>query len=221
MAVRSGLFLPIIDELADPVVLGRLSAEAEEVGRPRQSREGGRDARFAEQWPAGARVCLGSDQFGNEFSLTGEELDDRKRARMLDESLEILTSAWSGEPVHHHGEHLRRAARFQGFMPDNLEHSDQPAEIVAALTDLHRKAGKDVGGLYDVVAALPARTDPRPYLEVGATWWLVEFEWDSVTVDQVRGVIRDGPAGARSPAAPEASTRLWPSTGVRRWQSDT
>jgi alkanesulfonate monooxygenase SsuD/methylene tetrahydromethanopterin reductase-like flavin-dependent oxidoreductase (luciferase family) len=40
-------------------------------------------------------VGLGSDQFGSEFSITGEELDGRRRARMLDESLDILTAAWS------------------------------------------------------------------------------------------------------------------------------
>jgi alkanesulfonate monooxygenase SsuD/methylene tetrahydromethanopterin reductase-like flavin-dependent oxidoreductase (luciferase family) len=50
-------------------------------------------------------VGLGSDRFGGEFSMTGEELDDRRRARMLDESLEIVVAAWSGEPVHHRGEH--------------------------------------------------------------------------------------------------------------------
>jgi alkanesulfonate monooxygenase SsuD/methylene tetrahydromethanopterin reductase-like flavin-dependent oxidoreductase (luciferase family) len=50
-------------------------------------------------------VGLGSDRFGGEFSITGEELDDRRRARMLDESLEIVVAAWSGEPVHHRGEH--------------------------------------------------------------------------------------------------------------------
>src|SRR5919198_2152054 len=50
-------------------------------------------------------VGLGSDRFGSEYSITGEELDERRRARMLDESLEILTAAWSGEPVHHGGEH--------------------------------------------------------------------------------------------------------------------
>jgi hypothetical protein len=33
-----------------------------------------------------------------------------------------------------------------------------------------------------------------PYAAVGATWWLVEFPWDAASVDQVRGVIRDGPA---------------------------
>jgi alkanesulfonate monooxygenase SsuD/methylene tetrahydromethanopterin reductase-like flavin-dependent oxidoreductase (luciferase family) len=50
-------------------------------------------------------VGLGSDRWGSEYSITGEELDDRRRAEMLDEALEILTAAWSGEPVHHRGEH--------------------------------------------------------------------------------------------------------------------
>jgi alkanesulfonate monooxygenase SsuD/methylene tetrahydromethanopterin reductase-like flavin-dependent oxidoreductase (luciferase family) len=50
-------------------------------------------------------VGLGSDQFGAEWSTTGEELDDRTRARMLDESLEILQAAWSGELVEHRGDH--------------------------------------------------------------------------------------------------------------------
>jgi len=50
-------------------------------------------------------VGLGSDRFGSEFTITGEELDDGRRARMLDESLEILAAAWSGEPVHHRAEH--------------------------------------------------------------------------------------------------------------------
>ena len=50
-------------------------------------------------------VGLGSDEFASEYSMTGEELDARRRASMLDESLEILAAAWSGEPVHHRGEH--------------------------------------------------------------------------------------------------------------------
>src|SRR5919201_328046 len=50
-------------------------------------------------------VGLGSDRFGGEFSITGEEVADKRRARMLDEALPILTAAWSGEPVHHRGEH--------------------------------------------------------------------------------------------------------------------
>jgi alkanesulfonate monooxygenase SsuD/methylene tetrahydromethanopterin reductase-like flavin-dependent oxidoreductase (luciferase family) len=271
--MRSGLFVPIFDELADPAVVARLSAEAE---------EGGWDGFFvwdhvrwrepvvdvADPWIALAAVAtatqrirlgpmvtplarrrpvkvaretatldrltggrltlgvgLGADQFGRELSITGEELDDRRRARMLDESLRILATAWSGEPVHHRGEHyivdgmrflprpvqrpgvpvwvagsygragpLRRAARHAGFFPINLEHPDQLAEIVGDLTTLRRETGKDAAEPYDIVAALLPDVDPAPYAAAGATWWLVEFPWDAVSVDQVRGVIRDGPA---------------------------
>src|SRR4051812_6342933 len=50
-------------------------------------------------------VGLGSDSFASEYSITGEELDERRRAGMLDESLEILAAAWSGEEVRHRGRH--------------------------------------------------------------------------------------------------------------------
>jgi alkanesulfonate monooxygenase SsuD/methylene tetrahydromethanopterin reductase-like flavin-dependent oxidoreductase (luciferase family) len=52
-------------------------------------------------------VGLGSDEFASDYSVTGEELDPRRRAAMLDEALEILPSAWSREPVNHRGEHFR------------------------------------------------------------------------------------------------------------------
>jgi alkanesulfonate monooxygenase SsuD/methylene tetrahydromethanopterin reductase-like flavin-dependent oxidoreductase (luciferase family) len=50
-------------------------------------------------------VGLGSDRFGGGLSATGEQLDDRRRGQMLDEALQIVTAAWSGHSVHHHGEH--------------------------------------------------------------------------------------------------------------------
>jgi alkanesulfonate monooxygenase SsuD/methylene tetrahydromethanopterin reductase-like flavin-dependent oxidoreductase (luciferase family) len=170
-------------------------------------------------------VGLGSERSGNELSITGEELDDRRRASMLDESLEILTAAWTGEPVHHRGEHytvdgmrflptpvqrpgvpvwvggypgkagpLRRAARYQGFFPVDLEGPDRLAEIVADLASLRKEIGTDLVEPYDIVAALPPGTDPAPFASAGATWWMVEFPWEGVSVDQVRSVIRDGPA---------------------------
>ena len=144
----------------------------------------------------------------------------------LDEALEILTAAWSGEPVHYHGIHytiddmqflprpvqrpgvpvwiagfpgntrpMRRAARYDGFFPVNLEHPDQLAEIVAELTALRSDAGRAVAEPYDVVAALPPGSDPAPYAAAGATWWVVDFPGEAASVDQVRGVIRDGPFG--------------------------
>jgi alkanesulfonate monooxygenase SsuD/methylene tetrahydromethanopterin reductase-like flavin-dependent oxidoreductase (luciferase family) len=271
--MRSGLFMPLFDALADPAVVARLSAEAEEAGwhgvfvwdnlryqepvvdvadpwitltavatATERIRIGPMVTPLARRRPvkvaretatldrlSGGRltlgVGLGSDRFASEYSITGEELDDRRRASMLDESLEILAAAWAGEAVHHRGEHytvdgmrflprpvqrpgvpvwvagyygkarpMRRAARHQGFFPIELDHPEQLAEIVADLAALRREAGRDSTEPYDVVVALPPGSDPAPYVAAGATWWLVEFPWDAVSVDQVRAVIRDGPA---------------------------
>jgi alkanesulfonate monooxygenase SsuD/methylene tetrahydromethanopterin reductase-like flavin-dependent oxidoreductase (luciferase family) len=271
--IRSGLFVPLFDALADPAVVARLSAEAEEAGwhgvfvwdnlryqepvvdvadpwitltavatATERIRLGPMVTPLARRRPvkvaretatldrlSGGRltlgVGLGSDRFASEYSITGEELDDRRRASMLDESLEILAAAWAGEAVHHRGEHytvdgmrflprpvqrpgvpvwvagyygkprpMRRAARHQGFFPIELDHPEQLAEIVADLAALRREAGRDSTEPYDVVVALPPGSDPAPYAAAGATWWLVEFPWDAVSVDQVRAVIRDRPA---------------------------
>src|SRR4029450_4740788 len=149
--MRSGLFVPIFDALADPALVARLSAEAEEAGwdgvflwdhvrwrepvlevadawitlaavatATRAIRLGPMVTPLARRRPvkvaretatldrlSGGRltlgVGLGSDRSGNELSITGEELDDRRRAGMLDEALEILTAAWAGEPVDRSG----------------------------------------------------------------------------------------------------------------------
>ena len=273
MPIRSGLFLPIFDELADPAIIARLSAEAEEAGwhgvfvwdhvRWQQPVLAVADPWItlaatataterirlgADDHPTGCRrqvkvaretatldllsggrltlgVGLGSDQFGSEFAITGEELDERRRARMLDESLDILMAAWSGEPVHYRGEHytvggmrflprpgqrpgvpvwvagfygkpgpLRRAARYQGFIPVNLEHPDQLAQIVADLAALRRAAGTAGPHRYNIVAALPPGSDPAPYAAAGATWWLVEFPAQATTAELIRAVIHGGPA---------------------------
>jgi alkanesulfonate monooxygenase SsuD/methylene tetrahydromethanopterin reductase-like flavin-dependent oxidoreductase (luciferase family) len=166
-------------------------------------------------------VGLGSDRFGAELSRTGEQLDDRVRGQMLDEALEVLTAAWSGEPVHHRGEHytvdgvqflprpvqrpgvpvwvagfpgkvrpLRRAARHDGFFPVNLDRPDQLAEVVAAIAALRQPPTAP----YDVAVGLPPGADPAPWAEAGATWWLTEFPPEAVSLDLVRGVLRDGPA---------------------------
>jgi alkanesulfonate monooxygenase SsuD/methylene tetrahydromethanopterin reductase-like flavin-dependent oxidoreductase (luciferase family) len=166
-------------------------------------------------------VGLGSDQFGGELSKTGEEIDDRLRGQMLDESLDVLTAAWSGRPVRHRGAHytvdgieflprpvqrpgvpvwaagfpgsvrpLRRAARCQGFFPVNLGHPDQLAGAAAAIAGLRPRSAAPC----DIAVGLPPGTDPAPYAEAGATWWLPEFDPATVSLDQVRGVLRDGPA---------------------------
>jgi alkanesulfonate monooxygenase SsuD/methylene tetrahydromethanopterin reductase-like flavin-dependent oxidoreductase (luciferase family) len=271
--MRSGLFMPLFDPLADPALVARLSAEADEAGwhgvfvwdnirfqdpvvevadpwitlaamaaaterirlgpmvtplARRRPVKVAQETATLDRLSAGRLtlgVGLGSDGFAGEYSKTGEELDDRRRASMLDESLEILGAAWSGEPVHHRGEHytvdgmrflprpvqrpgvpvwvagyygkpkpMRRAARYQGFFPLGVERPEQLAEIVDDVAAVRKEAGRDPAEPYDVVVALEPGEDPAPYAAAGATWWLVAFPWDALSVDEVRAVIRDGPA---------------------------
>jgi alkanesulfonate monooxygenase SsuD/methylene tetrahydromethanopterin reductase-like flavin-dependent oxidoreductase (luciferase family) len=270
--MRLGLYIPPFDELADPALVARLCAEAEEAGwdgafvwdqlRWREPVAAVADPQITLAAIAGATerirlgpmvtplarrrpakvaretatldrlsdgrltlgVGLGSDAFAGEYSITGEELDDRKRAGMLDEALGILQAAWTGEPVRHRGEHytidamrflprpvqrpgvpiwvagfygksrpLRRAIRYQGFFPVGIEHPDQLAEVSAELRRLGRETSDDAGKPFDIAVELDPGSDPAPYAAAGATWGLVAFPWNPVSVDQVRGVIREGP----------------------------
>jgi alkanesulfonate monooxygenase SsuD/methylene tetrahydromethanopterin reductase-like flavin-dependent oxidoreductase (luciferase family) len=266
--MRSGLWFPLFDELAEPAAIARLAVEAEEAGwhgvfvwdhlrwrepirevadpwitltaiatatekvklglmvTPLARR---RPAKVAKETATLDRlsqgrlvlgVGLGGDRFAREFSKTGEQLDDRLRGEMLDEALEILTGAWSGEPVNHRGKHyliddvrflprpvqepgipvwvaayagnmkpLRRAARYDGFFPVGLENVDQFAHAVATVRDL--RGGKTAP--YDIAVELPPGTDVAPYVEAGATWWMTGLE-PGTSLDEVRGVIREGPA---------------------------
>ncbi|MGH9230416.1 MAG: LLM class flavin-dependent oxidoreductase [Acidimicrobiales bacterium] len=266
--MNSALWLPLFDELADPLAVVRVAGEAEEAGwhgvfvwdhlrwrapvrqagdpwvtlaaiatatedvrlgpmvMPLPRRRPAKVARESVTLDRLSRgrltlgVGVGSDRFGGELSMTGEQLDDRIRGQMLDEALAILTAAWSGEPVHHGGEHytidgiqflprpvqrpgvpvsvagsagnakpLRRAARYEGFFPANLEHPDQLAEIAARVAKLRHDATMP----YDLVVGLPVGVDPAPYAQAGATWWLPEFVPEAVSLDQVRGMLRNGP----------------------------
>lgn len=165
-------------------------------------------------------VGLGSDVYGAEFVSTGEEVDARVRAELLDETLDILTAAWSGTPVHHRGKHymvddltflptpvqqpcvpiwvagyagrvnpMRRAARFDGYFPVGVHGPDQVAELHKTIRGLRA----DLSAPYDLVVPVAPGTDPAEYAAAGATWLLTELEPEEMTLDHVRGVLREGP----------------------------
>jgi hypothetical protein len=186
--MRAALFLPLFDELADPAIAARLSAEAEEahwdglfvwdklrwpepvvdVADPwitpaaiataterirlgpmvtplarRRPVKVAREAATLDRLSGGRLtlgVGLGSDRFGNEYSITGEELDARRRARMLDESLEIVTAAWSGKAVHHRGEHYTVAG--MRFLPRPVQRPGVPSGSRARTANLDRSAAR-------------------------------------------------------------------------------
>ena len=196
-------FGPMVSAIARrrPVKLARETASLDRLG-------GGRLA---------LGVGLGSDWFAGEFSRTGEECDDRVRGR-------CWTSRWRccGQGVVRRGRAPSRRALHSGrcavpasafrecrcgrpASPANSgrcagppvgrvlprqpvvagEFADAVARVEALRTD---------DGPFDyAVRSRPART-PRPYVEAGATWLLAAFDPASLSVDHVRGVLRDGPA---------------------------
>jgi alkanesulfonate monooxygenase SsuD/methylene tetrahydromethanopterin reductase-like flavin-dependent oxidoreductase (luciferase family) len=162
-------------------------------------------------------VGLGLDRSGNELSSFGEELDDRTRAEMLDEALEVVSALWTGERVHHAGAHYR--AEDVAFRPPPVQQPRIPVWVGARwpyqrplrraarwdglfvidtegpqdLSQALRVVRDERGSLDDyAVACVGSPTDdPRPWREAGATWWLVDPF--TTTRDAVRRVVTAGP----------------------------
>lgn len=263
--MRYALFVPPFDELADPRLVARLAAEAEERGwdgvfvwdhvtyrEPVQSladpwitlsavaaatstiRIGPMVTPLPRRRPvkvaretatldllSEGRLVLGVGIGGDrsrEFSGTGEQVVDAVRGAMLDEALDVLRAAWSGEPVHHRGEHyLVDGIR---FLPTPVQRPGPPVWVAMRYGNAAplRRAARHDGVFpieiespdqlaecvhdiaqqrrhldgFDVVVGGPPGTDPAPYEQAGATWWTVSFPIGT-TADQVRGVLRDGP----------------------------
>ena len=153
--------------------------------RPGEARPRDRHARPAQR-RAARPSASGSGGTGSAASTRGPARRSTigSGPSMLDESLEILRAAWTGEPVHHHGEHYvvdgmrflprprarrgpglgrglpgnrGRAAggRYDGFFPVNLTAPDQLAEAVAG-----DRPARGPGRAIDVVAAVAPGVDP-------------------------------------------------------------
>ena len=264
--MRHALFLPIFEELADPVAVARLSAEAEMAGWDGVfvwDHIAYRDVKdVADPWVTLAamacateklrigpivtplprrrpvklarevvtldrlsrgRVTLGVGIAGDasrELSGTGESVDARERAAMLDEGLELLTKAWSGEPVHHTGAHYvvdglelgprpvqrPRPPIWVGVRYGNLAPLRRaarfdgvfpvlvrnPDQLAEVVAGVAAHRAPDAGSFDVAVGAVPG-TDPKPYEAVGATWFLTSFAPTNMTVAQARGALREGP----------------------------
>lgn len=147
-------------------------------------------------------VGLGSDRSG-ELEPFGEVVDPRERARLLDEGLERLVGYWSGEfeplPLQRprppvwvasrwpNRRPLRRAARWDGLFPVDLEEPEQLAELVQEVRELR---GGSLDG-FEIVVSNPAGTDPAPWDAAGATWCLTGFGQTPTEVE-VRAAIEAG-----------------------------
>jgi alkanesulfonate monooxygenase SsuD/methylene tetrahydromethanopterin reductase-like flavin-dependent oxidoreductase (luciferase family) len=156
-------------------------------------------------------VGLGLDASGAELSSFGEELDDRRRAAMLDEALTVVRGLLSGERVDHDGPTY--AARGVTFLPaapvpvwvaarwpnrrpllraaahDGLFVIDvaAPADLRAALDVIEAERG--TLDAYDVAVFLREGESADAWSAAGATWLLTDIDPFTVTIEQVRARI--------------------------------
>jgi alkanesulfonate monooxygenase SsuD/methylene tetrahydromethanopterin reductase-like flavin-dependent oxidoreductase (luciferase family) len=101
-------------------------------------------------------VGLGAVDDGG-FGKVGEPTDRKVRARLLDESLEILTGLWSGEPFSYEGEHYRLEE--MTFLPRPVQRPRIPIWVVGAWP---RKKSMDRALRYDGVLAYTTRGEVTP-----------------------------------------------------------
>jgi alkanesulfonate monooxygenase SsuD/methylene tetrahydromethanopterin reductase-like flavin-dependent oxidoreductase (luciferase family) len=147
----------------------------------------------------GGRVVLGAGLGGNEreFTAFGEDADPHARARLLDDGLELVRGLWDG-PIWvggNSGPALRRAARWDGWLPNSLEPhriSMTAEELAGHVASIGRGEGFDV--------AFNGYSEPgenvRPYADAGATWWLENLHDQRGDAEVLVARIEAGPPAA-------------------------
>ncbi|MDZ4277767.1 MAG: LLM class flavin-dependent oxidoreductase, partial [Dehalococcoidia bacterium] len=91
------------------------------------------------------------------FENVGEELDRKKRAQMLDESLAIVDGLWSGEPFAFEGEHYH--VKEMTFLPKPVQSPRVPVWVVGAWP---RKKSMRRTLRWDGILPVVMRGDERP-----------------------------------------------------------
>ena len=152
---------------------------------------------------SGGRVILGvglGSPADSEYEAFGEDADARRRADVLDESLDVITALWTGEPVTHDGARLQ--VRTDPFLPRPVQEPRIPIWVGARWPGkprpLRRAASWDgfmptdpsgsddqgfepedvaemremIGPERDLVIMPPSGRQPAEYERAGATWWI-------------------------------------------------
>ena len=144
----------------------------------------------------GGRVVLGAGLGGNEkeFTAFGEDFDPHRRAKRLDDGLALVRELWEG-PIWvggHSRAALRRAARWDGWIPNSLE----PHGMTMTAGELAEKIAT-IGRGDDFEIAFNGYSEPgesvRVYAEAGATWWLENLHDLRGDVETLLARVEAGP----------------------------
>lgn len=89
---------------------------------------------------------------------------------------------------------LRRAARWDGVFPIDLDAPEQLRELVGVVTEERAAAGAPAGATFDVAVTVPPGSDATAWGEAGATWALHAFGAFDLDEAAVRALATRSPA---------------------------
>jgi alkanesulfonate monooxygenase SsuD/methylene tetrahydromethanopterin reductase-like flavin-dependent oxidoreductase (luciferase family) len=164
---------------------------------------------------------IGTDH-SREFSAFREPSDDRTRAELLDEGLDIVTRLWTGESVHYSGRHFH--IDDVRFLPRPFQQPGIPIwcgahwphgaplrraaryDGVVPIGDLSPEAVPELLGEvarhrtsddpFDVaIASWTATASAAEYEAAGTTWWLEAFQPDT-PLETAQRAVEQGPTPA-------------------------
>jgi alkanesulfonate monooxygenase SsuD/methylene tetrahydromethanopterin reductase-like flavin-dependent oxidoreductase (luciferase family) len=154
----------------------------------------------------------------DEFGAFGDPVEERERADILDESLEIITALWTGDFVDHQGPRYRvdaqfhpvpvqqprppiwvagmwpnrrpfeRASRYDGVVPMSTDGEPLTPDVVAEVVAITGRPAD-----FDVVVTVRDDIPWQEYADAGATW-AVHSAWPhDGYLDTLRSLARQGP----------------------------
>jgi alkanesulfonate monooxygenase SsuD/methylene tetrahydromethanopterin reductase-like flavin-dependent oxidoreductase (luciferase family) len=152
-------------------------------------------------------VGLGALDDGG-FSKVGEPTDRRVRARLLDESLEILTGLWSGKPFSYEGEHYRLEE--MTFLPRPVQRPRIPIWVVGAWPS-ERSMGRAIR--YDGLLAYTTRGEVTPE-DIRA---MKEYVEENRSQDTPFDIVWEGQTPGDDPGRAAQVVRPFAEAGVTWW----
>jgi len=152
-------------------------------------------------------VGLGAVDDGG-FSKVGESMDRRVRARLLDESLEILTGLWSGEPFSHEGEHYRLEE--MTFRPPPVQRPRIPIWVVGAWPS-ERSMGRALR--YDGLLAYTMRGEVTPEDVDAMKGYAEERRGPDAPFD----IVVEGETPGEDPGLAASAVRPYTEAGATWW----
>ncbi|MCC6313651.1 MAG: LLM class flavin-dependent oxidoreductase [Thermomicrobiales bacterium] len=148
------------------------------------------------------------------FGPVGEVADRKERAALLDESLQILTGLWSGEPFSFQGEHYQIGE--MTFRPTPVQRPRPPIWVVAAWPrpkSLARALRYDgvIVNFADEAGGMMGKATPERYAALAA--YVATHRSEPGPFD----IVTEGTTPADDPAAAAAQVRPFAEAGSTWW----